>query len=68
MQFLSGAEERGCGYRVKKVRIYVHVKLLSNSSSRRDGDLQRCFPIKKNGLISRFKKVLRTNIAPTLIY
>jgi hypothetical protein len=30
----NGAEERGCGYRVKEARIYVQLQLQSTSSSR----------------------------------
>ena len=35
MQLRSGAEERGCGYRVKKARIYVQLQLQGTSCSRR---------------------------------
>jgi hypothetical protein len=35
MWFHSGAEERGCDYRVKKTRIYVQLHLKGSSSSRR---------------------------------
>ena len=34
MRLRSGAEERGCGYRVKKARIYVQLQLQSTSCSR----------------------------------
>ncbi len=34
MRLHSGAEERGCGYRVKEARIYVQLQLQSTSSSR----------------------------------
>jgi len=35
MRLRSGAEERGCGYRVKKARIYVQLQLQGTSCSRR---------------------------------
>jgi hypothetical protein len=35
MRLRSGAEERGCGYRVKKARIYVQLQLQGISCSRR---------------------------------
>jgi hypothetical protein len=35
MGHLRGAEKRGCGYRVKKARIYVQMQLQIHSSSRR---------------------------------
>jgi hypothetical protein len=35
MRLRGGAEERGCGYRVKKARIYVQLQLQGTSSSRR---------------------------------
>ena len=31
MRLRSGAEERGCGYRVKKARIYVQLQLQGSS-------------------------------------
>jgi hypothetical protein len=34
MRLRSGAEERGCGYRVKEARIYVQMQMQSTSSSR----------------------------------
>ena len=35
MDLPRGTEERGCVFRVKKTRIYVHLQLQNNSSSRR---------------------------------
>jgi hypothetical protein len=35
MRLRGGAEERGCGYRVKKARIYVQLQLQDTSCSRR---------------------------------
>jgi hypothetical protein len=35
MGHLRGVEKRGCGYRVKKTRIYVKMQLQIHSSSRR---------------------------------
>ena len=35
MRLRGGAEERGCGYRVKKARIYVQLQLQGTSCSRR---------------------------------
>jgi hypothetical protein len=35
MRLHGGAEERGCGYRVKEARIYVYLELQGTSCSRR---------------------------------
>ena len=42
MAFDKGAEERGCAFRVKKARIYVHLQLQRNTGSTRVVNTRPC--------------------------
>ena len=42
MTFKKGVEERGCGFRVKKTRIYVHLQLQRNTSWTRVVNTRPC--------------------------